>query len=157
MKKKILITAVLTLFFSAISFAQPGMGLGPCKGKNLTDKEKIEKFSGIPNLTDEQITKIKKLRTEHMKEVTQKQALLKEKRAHLKVLMTQDNPNQKEIDKTVNEINSLRGDLMKSRIDMQLKIRSLLTDEQKVYFDKKVISGEHHHPKGFHNNRAARK
>ena len=157
MKKKILITAVLALFFSAISFAQLGMGLGPCNGKNLSDKEKIENFSGIPNLTEDQISKIKELRTERMKEVTQKQALLKEKRAHLKVLMTQDNPNQKEIDKTVNEINSLRGDLMKSRIDMQLKIRSLLTDEQKVYFDKKIISGKHFHKKGFHHKKPARK
>jgi Spy/CpxP family protein refolding chaperone len=157
MKKKILITAILALMISAVSFAQPGMGLGPCRGKNLTDKEKIEKFTGIPNLTDDQVKKIMDIKEQHLKQVTAKKALLKEKNAHLKVLMTQDKPDQKEIDKTVNEINSIKSDLMKSRIDMQLKIRALLTDEQRVYYDRRIISGEGYHKKWGHHHKPTRK
>ncbi len=109
-------------------------------------------MTGIPNLTDKQIEQIKTLRTEHMKAVTQKRNLLKEKRAHLTVLMTQDNPDKKAIDKTIEEINSLRGELLKERVDMQLKIRSMLTEEQKVYYDRKLSNmgkhkkGKKHHP-----------
>jgi len=134
MKTKIFITAIILSFFTISSFGQLGMGNGPCFNEDSTN---YNKFMGIPNLTEKQTEQIKKIKIEHLKKVTQKQNLLKEKRAHLKVLMTQDNPDRKAIDKTIGEINSLRSDLFKERVNMQLKVRSLLNEEQKVYFDRK--------------------
>lgn len=146
MKTRIFTTAIMMFLISLASFGQPGMGYGPCHDMNK-DSLKMAGMTGIPNLTDKQMEQIKTLRTEHLKTVTKKRNLLKEKRAHLTVLMTQDHPDQKAIDKTIGEINLIRGELLKERVGMQLKIRNLLTDEQKVYFDKK-LSGMGMHKKG---------
>jgi len=150
MKKKILLTTVIVAFISAMAFSQPGMGKRMGKNPQATEWNECKGhgFEKIPNLTDEQKSKIEKIRTAHMKVITEKQALLKEKRAHLKTLMVNDNPDQKEIDKTIDEIDNLRGDLMKERVKTQLEIKALLTDEQKAYFNKRIISGEKH--KGMH-------
>ena len=77
----------------------------------------------------------KLIRTEQLKERTQTDNLLKEKRAKLESLQTADKPDLKEINKVIDEITALQAQKMKSQAASRQKIRSLLTEEQRALFD----------------------
>ncbi len=128
MKQKNLISAFI--FLSTVVFsvnAQDTKSNPHCNGKGPMGQ--------IPNLTETQKTKITDIRTAHMKISNNLRNQLKEKRAHLQTLTLLDNPDQKAIDGTIDEITGLQNQLMKNGTAMRIEIRSQLTDEQKVYFD----------------------
>lgn len=89
----------------------------------------------IPGLTDEQKTKMKDLRVAHIKEVTPIKNLIEEKEARLKTLTSAEKTDMAEINKTIDEISKLKADMMKARVNHQMKVKALLTDEQKVFFN----------------------
>ncbi len=89
----------------------------------------------IPGLTEEQKTKMKDLRVAYMKEVTPVKNVLAEKKARLNTLTVADKADMNEINKTIDEIAKLKADMMKARINHQIKVKALLTNEQKVYFN----------------------
>ncbi|SDB89424.1 Spy/CpxP family protein refolding chaperone [Williamwhitmania taraxaci] len=103
----------------------------------------------IPGLTEEQKTKINDLRTAHMKEVTPVKNVLAEKNARLNTLTSADKADMTEVNKTIDEIAKLKGDLMKMRVSHQTKVKALLTDEQKVYFNAHM-GGKKGMGKGMH-------
>ncbi len=102
------------------------------------------KFKGdhesIPNLTDDQKKQIKDIRVAYAKDATKTKNLVREKRAHLQTLKGEDKPDMKAINQTIDEMTELQNKQMKARVEMQLKIRALLTDEQKVFFDNRQDS-----------------
>ena len=89
------------------------------------------------DLTEEQGEQIHKLNTEVEAAIIPLQAKIKTKQAELQELVVVDNPNQKTIEKKMDEISVLETMIKKKRMTGRLGIRSLLTDEQKVWFDKK--------------------
>jgi len=89
----------------------------------------------IPGLTDEQKTKMKELRVAHLKEITPLKNLLEEKQARLNTLTSAEKTDMAEINKTIDEISKLKADMMKARVNHQMKVKALLTDEQKVFFN----------------------
>jgi Spy/CpxP family protein refolding chaperone len=91
--------------------------------------------NSIPDLTQEQQTKLTELRTAHMKEMMQLRNQLQEKKAHLNTLRTSDKPNMTEIDKIIDEIGTLKIKMMKQRERFFQSVRKELTDDQRVYFD----------------------
>ncbi len=111
---------------------KPFMGKNPKEVRQVTLPERGEYFQG---LSDEQRAEIKKIHMERMKERTQTRSLLNEKRAKLEVLQTADKPDMKEINKTIDEIASVKAQEMKAQAANRQKIRSLLTEEQRIYFD----------------------
>lgn len=92
-------------------------------------------YMGIPNLTEDQKTKIGELRTKHMKEVQQLKNQVAENRAHYKTLMTADKPDMDAINKNIDELSKMRGEMMKKNAAHQQSIRALLNDEQRLFFD----------------------
>lgn len=89
------------------------------------------------DLTEEQTGQIHKLNSEVEAAIIPLQAKLKTKQAELQELMVVDNPNQKTIEKKMDEISALETGIRKKRMACRLQTRSLLTDEQRVWFDKK--------------------
>jgi Spy/CpxP family protein refolding chaperone len=87
------------------------------------------------DLTEEQIGKMKELRTSNLKEMLPFKNEMQEKRARLRTLTTAENVNEKEVNKTIDEITSLTSKQMKLREAHQQEIRAMLTDEQRVIFD----------------------
>lgn len=140
MKTKSFYTATMLvatlLISSATLFAQP-MNSNQMKAKKGVGIE-----NKIPNLTTDQKAKIQAFRIDHMKVVTPIQNAIKEKKAHLNTITSTDKPDMVDVNKTIDEISKLNGDLMKSRIAHQNQIRSILTDEQKVYFNAHIGSGK---------------
>ena len=94
----------------------------------------------IPNLTEEQETKIEKLRTAHMQEMLSQKTQLEEKKAHKKSLMVAKEIDLKAINKTIDEMSAIRVNMQKMKAKHHKAVRSLLTDEQKVFFDNHYLN-----------------
>jgi Spy/CpxP family protein refolding chaperone len=87
------------------------------------------------DLTQDQQTKVDALRTAHFKATQEQRDVLAEKQVKLDDLLN-DNPiDQKIIEKLVSEISKIQSELMLSRINHKIEMRSLLNDDQKVKFD----------------------
>jgi Spy/CpxP family protein refolding chaperone len=139
LSKSIFMLAIATLMLSTVSFAQRGMR--PVTLMN--DSTKFER--GIPNLTPDQKTKIKSLKVKFIKEVTPLKNEIAEKRAHLKTLGSVDKPDINAINKTIDELSMLTSRMMKQAASHRIEVSSLLTDEQKVFFNShqdKIKKGE---------------
>ena len=134
--KKLSFSLVMLLFIVALTAncvkAQEGD-----KGKEHHGFQRGERLKKlIPDLTDDQITKIKQISLDHKKAVMETRNLMREKDAHLQTLQTKDNPNMAEINKTIDEIGALRTQLQKSSAQHRQDVRNLLTPAQKVAFDQ---------------------
>ena len=140
-KKVITITTLLVafiLFANVNSFAQYGKG----QGKGMCMKENT--CCGIPDLTDEQETKIENLKTAHMKEMLPLKNQMGEKRAQLKTLTTADKVDMAAVNKKIDEIGSLKVEMMKKKEAHRQDVRALLNDNQRLYFDMHKGKGYGH-------------
>ncbi len=131
----LIITAILLLGISMNAVAQRGQG----KGMRMNpDNDMNRMYMNIPDLTDEQKEKIRELRVKHLKEVTDMRNQIREKMARIRSLTTGDNTDIAQAKKLADEVGVTKAQLMKARIDHRDKVRSLLTNEQKVYFDARM-------------------
>lgn len=89
----------------------------------------------IPDLTPEQKEKIQSLRVQHQKESLQLANEIREKRAQLRTLEQVEKPNLKAINSKIDELTSLQNKKFKMNAEHRAKVRSLLTDEQRVQYD----------------------
>jgi Spy/CpxP family protein refolding chaperone len=135
--KQILAVALLTAAFitgtAVSSYAQDK----PCckekgEGKHCEAKGP---HKGRPELTKEQQTKIGELRVTLQKDCLGLRNQIAEKRAHLKTISTADQPDMAAINKTIDEIYALRGEIAKKKAAFTQEIRKLLTPEQRLQFD----------------------
>jgi Spy/CpxP family protein refolding chaperone len=141
---RIYLTVLFLLSFSILAFAQPGPGPnGPNQGKRwMNNGDNFQaKHLNLPNLTDEQKEQIAKLRTENMKAMLDSRNQIQEKMARLHTLQTADKPDMNAINSVIDEIAELKATMAKTRAAHRQKIRSLLTDEQRVIFDSKPMGG----------------
>lgn len=150
MKKTILIAliAVFTTTGGQI-FAQDMQGRGnggPSQGLNKEHK------CMIPGLTEDQQKKIDALKVNHQKQMLDLKNQIREKEARLITLTTGDKINKDEAFKIIDEISVLKATREKAKLDHRLAIRSLLTDEQKLWFDMhQEGKGMKHGGMGMHN------
>lgn len=146
-KPIMLLIAALFVVSSGLAFAQ--YAKGDRDGKPAMHGEKSPRHkSMIPDLTDEQKEQMENLHVGHLKAVQPLQNEIGEKQARLRTLQTADKVNISEINKVIEDIGQLRIKIMKSKAAHHQEIRSLLTDEQRVFFDAHRPShdgpGEHH-------------
>lgn len=98
-------------------------------------------INGIADLTDVQKQKIEELTLAHTKSMTGFKNQMNEKNAHLKTLQSADKADMTAINKTIDEITAIKGDMMKTCAANKQSIRSLLTDKQKITFDANASKG----------------
>ena len=141
----ILLTGIM-MVATVSSFAQRGQGQKAMgMKKNMQMHQNC--FSNIPDLTEEQEAQIEEKRVPHMKEMQEYYNKLNEKRAKLRTLQAKDNPDMDKINSVIEEMGEIRIEKHKARAKHYQEVRSLLNDEQKVYFDKhrmKMQRGMHH-------------
>jgi len=109
------------------------------------------------NLNDKQHEEIRNIRKEQLKERTQTRNLLNEKRAKLEVLQTADKPDMEEINKVIDEIAAVQAQEMKTQAACRQKIRSLLTEEQRAYYDAQAANMDNMRPNRYVNDYRFRK
>ena len=138
MKTNVFITIVLVLVTSLSANAQ-SQKMQPYSGKSPREPRQVIRPEGFSmpmgTLDEKQREEISKIRTEQMKERVQTRNLLKEKRAKLELLQTADKPDLKEINKVIDEISVVQAQEMKVQAASRQKIRSLLTEEQRIRYD----------------------
>ncbi len=88
----------------------------------------------FPEFTKEQKDQMADLRSQHQKEMIPLRSELKLKRVELKDML-RDEASQSRINGKLDEIGDLRTEISKLRMDHRLKMRDILTDEQKEFFD----------------------
>jgi Spy/CpxP family protein refolding chaperone len=162
MRKSSLIKSVLFIGMVLIAMNQTLTAQRVLKQNPEMDERgpKGPRFShNIPNLTEEQEMKIKELKTVHMKAMLKFKSELEEKKARLKSLETADEVDMDKIYKTIEDIGAIETKMRKERADLHQKIRALLDDEQKVFFDTQYLSRKmsHHRADGRHHGQAFEK
>jgi Spy/CpxP family protein refolding chaperone len=138
-----------TNFIATIAIASMLTGTGSLlaqpssKGEMKKTEFHKETHNGIPNMTEEQKAKMKDLHIAFYKEAKPLRNQLGELKAKQKTLSTADNPDMKAINANIDEITKVMNQLMKSRAAFRQKVRALLTDEQRMWFDTHPMRKNH--------------
>lgn len=154
-----LLVAVIAI---PVSARGPGWGkdhdMGPGYGYGI-GKAGCESFN--LNLTAEQSAKIQSLRKTHLKEVTPLRTQLFSKKAELKLLWVQNNPDKNKIMSKQKEISDLQYRIKEKSIDYRLETNKVLTPEQRAQqlfsrsgkrrYSRAGICGNHYHGRGLMN------
>jgi Spy/CpxP family protein refolding chaperone len=143
MKKSSLIKSVLLIGLVLVTMSQTLTAQRELRQNREMDERgpQCPRFSHkVPNLTEEQEMKIKELKTAHMKEMLKYKSELEEKNARLKSLQTADDVDMDKIYKVIDDIGAIEIKMTKGRADLHQKIRTLLDDEQRVFFDTQHLS-----------------
>lgn len=143
MKTTSKITAILIVAFitmsAATGLAQRGQGM---MGKGMPG-ERMQRAQQctqmIPDLTEQQQEQIQELRVDQIKQMTSFRNELSEKRARLRTLETQDDPDMSAINSVIEEMGNIRTDLHKARAEHRQEIRELLNEEQRTFFDSRMM------------------
>ena len=118
----------------------PLMGLqAQQRGQNGQGNRQHTERSGIPDLTAEQKEQMQTLRLDVQKSSLPIKNELGENRAKMNTLITADDADMKAIDKLIDENAVLMASLMKIKAQNHQKVRSLLTEDQRIVFDSKSV------------------
>ena len=159
MKRLIFILSLAVAMISSTAFAQNGYGGGQSrmgKGQNYSGQRSGQGTNCmLPDLTEEQRTKIDDLRVKHLKDAKSLQDNLAEKSVKLQSLRTEDRVDMDEINDLIEEAGKVRIELAKKREAHRQEVRSLLTDSQRIFFDSHQGRGNrggrgHHRGAGMH-------
>jgi Spy/CpxP family protein refolding chaperone len=124
--KRLFISAVAILFLSAVSaFAQPwGKGMGPGVGATFIDSSL--------DLTKEQADKLQKMRESYLKEITPLQNRLFTRRAEIRLLWEEANPDRERLLEKQKEVNDLQRQIEEKATMHRLEFQAALTPEQRA-------------------------
>jgi len=140
---------MIVMLVSSTAFAQGG-------AKHKKGKKGNSHFMKIPDLTDVQQEKMKKLHTSLAKEMLPLKNQLGEKEARMKTVSTGDNVKMNEVYAVIDEISAIKTNMAKKKAAHRQEIREILTDDQKVWFDMHAPThGKRmgHHKKGRHGKK----
>ncbi len=133
--KKMVLFTIVMVSVSATGWSQmPKRNKMPENGRNG--------FHQGLNLTEDQKDKMKTFRIEFLKELTPIKNEIKIKNAQLQGASVGNNVNEKQVYKLIEEIGGLKTQIAKMHFDQKQKVRSILTNEQKVLFDAKPQGSE---------------
>jgi Spy/CpxP family protein refolding chaperone len=127
--KSIMILAAALLLATGIdAMAQRGRGMGRMGGMQQV-------CPNIPGLTEEQRGQIMQLRTRHLGEMQAYRDQIDISRVQYRALMRSGGDNTAAINSKIDELSAIRNAMEKKRAGHHQEIRSLLNDDQRVWFD----------------------
>lgn len=94
----------------------------------------------IEGLSEEQRETIMELQTARIEASTQHRAKMDELRARKRSAMIMKEADMEKINQTIDEMEALRTTWMKEAIAHREEIRQILTDEQRVIFDRRCAN-----------------
>lgn len=129
--KKLVLSIFLILLFTLPLNAQPGRGWG-----YLYFNEKLE-------LSDEQESKIEKLRADHQKEMVDHRAKLQKARLELREVTTKDNFSRNEYLAAHNKLAKIREEIQLANANHRMNVLELLNkDQRKMINDFRNLGGK---------------
>lgn len=126
---------LLAFLFSVNTTAFAQMGHG--KGMGHSEKSMC---MNIPDLTVDQESQMEKFKIVHMKKMLNYSNQINEKNAHLQTLRATDDVDMNAINSTIDEMSVIKASQQKDKEQHIQDVRNILTDTQKVYFDKNHIN-----------------
>ena len=90
-------------------------------------------------LTDKQRSEIMSLKLNYTKKKLLIKAKMKQAKIEMATLMTSDSPNRSAINKKIDALLALKKQALGAKVDFKLAVRKLLTKEQQVGFDMKLL------------------
>ncbi|PIB34120.1 hypothetical protein BFP72_01100 [Reichenbachiella sp. 5M10] len=136
--KKSILTAVLSIGLLGGLMAQSPAHRSEGRNGHRDQKkgDRIEMMTERLALNESQVEQIKTIHMQSAKEAKNLRNQLNELDARLTTLTTADTADRKQIEKTAHQIGDLREKLFVSRTMTQVNIRSILTEEQQMKFDR---------------------
>lgn len=131
--KKLMSTIGVIALLMGTSFAQDA---APSKemrqGKQGKHQAMLEE---LPDLTENQKAQIKDIREESREKMEPQRDEMKKLRSKMMELKSAEKPDQEQINKLIDEQAKLKAQMEKNRTASELKVRELLTPEQRKVFD----------------------
>ena len=91
------------------------------------------------DLSDEQRKQIDRLGLDYKKAKYLLKAQMKQAKIEFALLITEDSPNQSNIDKKIGEIVKLKSKMLRLKADHKIAVRNELNSDQRVKFDLAVL------------------
>ena len=138
----ILIVLMGSLGLSAVVNAERGMGPGGMMGGMKGGMSCGQGMYGAcwkDTLTDEQRTKLAKIKLDHMKVQAPIKAQMKTVKVDLALLVTADKPDTAGINKKIDEMTKLKNSKIKEKYKYIAAKRKVLNNEQRVLFDMHIM------------------
>jgi Spy/CpxP family protein refolding chaperone len=111
------------------------------RGGNDNFRGKHKQHGMMLDLTEDQKEKMKAIRISGVEQSKTFKDELREIGAKHRTLVTANTPNMKAIEKSLEKMSGLKLELQKIQADKHQEVRALLTKEQLLKFDQKVMSG----------------
>lgn len=110
-------------------FGRGQRGFGPMGGPGA--EMSAERMRRELNLTDQQVSRLRQMDVERQKKAIRTRADLETRELDLHELLRADSPDRAAVDAKINEIGTLRTQMMKDGMDARLALMQVLTPEQK--------------------------
>lgn len=131
--KKLMSTIGVIALLMGTSFAQDA---APSKEMRQGKQGKHQAMlQELPGLTENQKAQIKDIREESREKMEPQREEMKKLRAKMMELKSAENPDQEQINRLIDEQAKLKAQMEKTRTASELKVRELLTPEQRKVFD----------------------
>ena len=101
----------------------------------------MNRMGRMLDLSDQQRSQVEDLRLSFEKEKLPLQSKIHELRNDLKLELTKDSFDEKKVNQLLGQIESVRTELHKKRINHMRSVRNILNDDQKRKFDMHILSG----------------
>lgn len=141
-----------TVLITALSIS--GLGLSTTvqadeQGMHALHGREYDSKCWRASLSDEQAKKIDALRLAYSQKTAPLKARIKQARIDLALLISTNEPEDRLIDKKIDEIVKLKAEKMRIKSDHQIAVRSFLTAEQRVNFDMQLLKKANREHQGF--------
>ena len=123
---------VILLMLSGSIYAQNGRR-GSKRGsgnQGMMMQQQQRPLASMLDLTDDQQADLAKIRASHQEGMLYAKNQLAEKTAHLKTLLSAPERDSKAVDATIDEITSMKADLLKKQISNRDEFNTVLTPDQ---------------------------
>jgi Spy/CpxP family protein refolding chaperone len=101
------------------------------------DQDDMHPPLNLPDLTDEQKEKIKKIDLKQLETMTPLRNQMREKRVRLSIILTTMPVDMKAADQAADEIGKIAASILKAQIRHDQELRNLLTPDQQIIFDSR--------------------
>ena len=131
--KKLMSTIGVIALLMGTSFAQDAAQSKEMRqGKQGKHQAMLQE---LPDLTENQKAQIKDIREESREKMEPQREEMKKLRSKMMELKSAENPDQEQINRLIDEQAKLKAQMEKTRTASELKVRELLTPEQRKVFD----------------------
>lgn len=129
MKRHLMIFTILALVVFGFStvYAQPGQGMG-ARGKGMAARD------SFPTFSKDQLQKMDQLKLENQKAMIPMRADLKLMMVEYRDMLRND-ASQSDLNAKLDQIGQLKTKISKARLDHRLKMRNIMTDEQREFIE----------------------